>query len=167
MRHTIAALGTLIIGVALAAGTARAAPENVTLTLTGTITVDPPCVINGNRDITVAFDTLLNTAIDGVAAAETLGPVFDCAGALNPNLTYTLTGNAVSWNSGQALETSRDNLGLQFYQGSAGGTKIPLNTPVNFISTAPPVIWVAPVKNTTLPAGGTYYANATLTVDYQ
>jgi type 1 fimbria pilin len=152
---------------AMMAVSAPRAPENLNLTITGTIIVDPPCVINNNNPINITFDTMKNTDVNGVNGAKPLGPVFNCSSAISSALKYHITGTGTAWD-GNALTTDRDNLGIRITQGQNGST-VALNADVPFQSTSLPDLWAVPVKNAAmLPVGGTYNsAAATLTVDYQ
>lgn len=157
----------LCLPAMMAVGAPRA-PENLNLTISGTIQVDPPCVINNNQAISITFDTMQNTDVNGSNGRKPLGPIFNCSTALSSALKFRITtGASPGWDT-SAISTDRDNLGIRLTQGE-NGSVVSLNADVPFLSTNLPELWAVPVKNAAiLPIGGTYNsASATLTVDYQ
>lgn len=131
----------------------------------GTLVVPPPCVINSNSDISVIFgNDLLAGRINGVNYERPISYVLDCTGATSPTLKLQFQSGGAGFDS-TVLATSKTDLGLEL---RSNGTKLPMNTWLQFTNPARPVLTAVPVKaiGSTL-SGGAFTAATTLLVDYQ
>ncbi|MFC0228821.1 fimbrial protein [Serratia aquatilis] len=139
--------------------------QAVIVNFSGTLVVPPPCVINGNSNITVSFGhDLLASRVDGVNYAQVIPYVLDCTGATSTSLRLQLQGGGAGFNP-QVLATSKSNLGLAL---RSNGSPLAVNSWLSFVDPARPVLTAVPVKasGSTLN-GGAFTAMATLLVDYQ
>jgi len=157
---------TLRCALALTIVLASALPaQAVDVKFTGTLVVPPPCVINSNQDISVVFgNELLAGRINGVNYEQPINYVLDCTGATSATLKLQFQGGGAGFDA-SVLGTSKTDLGLEL---RSDGTKLPMNTWLNFTDPARPVLTAVPVKATgSTLKGGAFTAATTLLVDYQ
>ncbi|WP_196062249.1 MULTISPECIES: fimbrial protein [unclassified Serratia (in: enterobacteria)] len=153
-----------VLALTTALGSALPA-QAVDVKFTGTLVVPPPCVINSNSDISVDFDTdMLAGRINGVNYEKPITYTLDCSGATSVTLKLQFQGGGAGFDA-SVLGTSKANLGLEL---RSDGTKLPMNTWLNFTNPARPALTAVPVKATSSTlSGGTFTAVTTLLVDYQ
>ena len=137
--------------------------QAVNVNFIGTLVVPPPCAINSNNDISVDFGTdMLTGRIDGINYEQPIVYTLDCTGATSATLKLQFQGSGAGFDA-SVLGTSKSALGLEL---RSDGVKLPLNTWINFIDPARPVLTAIPVKGGSV-SGGTFTAASTLVVDYQ
>lgn len=157
---------TIRCALALTIALASALPaQAVDVKFTGTLVVPPPCEINSDQDISVVFgNELLAGRINGVNYEQPINYVLDCSGATSATLKLQFQNGGAGFDA-SVLGTSKANLGLEL---RSNGTKLPMNTWLNFTDPARPVLTAVPVKATgSTLSGGAFTAATTLLVDYQ
>lgn len=139
--------------------------QAVDVKFSGTLVVPPPCVINSNSDISVDFGTqMLAGRVNGVNYEQPISYVLDCTGATSATLKLQFQSGGAGFDA-TVLATSKTDLGLEL---RSNGTKLPMNTWLNFNDPARPVLTAVPVKaNGSTLSGGAFTAATTLLVDYQ
>lgn len=152
------------LALTIALGTVLPA-QAVDVKFSGTLVVPPPCVINSNSDISVDFGTdLLAGRVNGVNYEQPISYVLDCTGATSTTLKLQFQSGGAGFDA-TVLGTSKANLGLEL---RSNGSKLPMNTWLNFTDPARPVLTAVPVKATgSTLSGGAFTAATTLLVDYQ
>lgn len=154
----------LLLGTLACAASAQA----IDVSFTGKLIDPPPCVINGNTDISVDFgNDMLAGRIDGVNYERPINFTLDCtkAAAINRSaLKLRFLGDSAVFKP-IALATTKADLAIEIRQ---DGGLMPLTAWVFFTYPTVPVFTAVPIKNvgSTL-SGGTFTAAATLLVDYQ
>lgn len=138
----------------------------VPATFHGTLIEPPPCTINNGKDIDVDFGTdLLTTRVDGINYEKMVPYTIECNVDAKSNLLkLQLTGTGAGFDS-TVLATQKMDLAVELRN---SGTKMPLNTWVNFVYPTTLVLTAVPVKraNSEL-TGGAFNATGTMQVDYQ
>lgn len=135
-----------------------------TLNITGTILLPPPCVINGDQEISVNFtDEVMTTKVDGINYRQPVIYTLACSGASANALKMQIRG--IDSGFVNSLQTSNTNLGIAL---SSDGLTLPVNSWLNFNLPNQPALFATLVKRpgTTLKAG-LFTATATMLVDYQ
>jgi len=156
----------LLLGTLACAASAQA----IDVSFTGKLIDPPPCVINGNTDISVDFgNDMLAGRIDGVNYERPINFTLDCtkAAAINRSaLKLQFLGDPATAIKPTTLATTKTDLAIELRRD--GGLSMPLNTWVHFDYPAVPTFTAVPIKavGSTLN-GGTFTAAATLLVDYQ
>lgn len=158
-RHC--SMSLLILGIGLS-GCLSAA--TTTLTIQGTILLPPPCVINGDAPISVSFDEVLTTRVDGFNYRKPVEYSLQCTAASSNALKMMIQGGSAGFGNG-ALQTSIPNLGINLETETSA---FPVNTWLNFTFPQQPKLYAVPVKlpGSSLRADG-FSAAATMIVDYQ
>lgn len=135
-----------------------------TLNITGTILLPPPCVINGDQEISVNFtDEVMTTKVDGINYRQPVNYRLACSGASANALKMQIRG--IDSGFVNSLQTSNADLGIAL---SSDGQALPVNSWLNFNLPNQPALFATLVKRpgTTLKAG-LFMATATMLVDYQ
>ncbi|WP_434584770.1 fimbrial protein [Klebsiella sp. R390] len=153
-----------ILGLMLTLGYLLPA-QAVSVKFIGTLVVPPPCVINSGNDIAVTFaNDMLVGHLNGVNYEQNIPYTLNCTGATHATLRLQFQGSGAGFDA-SVLGTSKTGLGLEL---RSGGTKLPVNTWLNFSNPARPVLTVVPVREAGGSlAGGAFTAASTLVVDYQ
>ncbi|MBH3000363.1 fimbrial protein [Serratia marcescens] len=135
-----------------------------TVTVTVTVVAPPSCIINDDRPIEVEFGEVATTQVDGSNYRLPVTYTLDCKDAPSNAMKLQVQG-AVADFDGTVLQTNKSELGIELQQ---GGSKLPVNSWLNFTYPNKPELWAVPVKQSgaTL-TGGEFTAGATMTVDYQ
>ncbi|EII5453535.1 fimbrial protein [Salmonella enterica] len=151
----------LAMGIAMSASLPA---STTTLTIQGTILLPPPCVINGDAPISVSFDEVLTTRVDGSNYRKQVKYTLQCTLASSNALKMMIQGGSAGFGNG-ALQTSIPDLGINLE--TDRGT-FPVNSWLNFTFPQQPTLYAVPVKRpgSTLRAAG-FSAAATMIVDYQ
>lgn len=151
----------LALGIAVSASLSA---STTTLTIQGTILLPPPCVINDDAPISVSFDEVLTTRVDGSNYRKRVKYTLQCKSASSNALKMMIQGGSAGFGNG-ALQTSIPNLGINLETDSGA---FPVNTWLNFAFPQQPTLYAVPVKRpgSTLSAAG-FSAAATMIVDYQ
>ncbi|MHA7847997.1 fimbrial protein [Serratia sp. D1N4] len=124
--------------------------------------VSPPCTINSGAAITVPFDKVVITQIDGVYKKKLVDYTLTCTATVP--LSLKISGAASSFTSAGTIQTSVTDLGIQLLVGSA---PITLNTAWTFNPALKPDLYAVPVKRTgSALTAQPFSASATMTVDY-
>jgi len=137
---------------------------NLNVNVSATI-MDPPCIINGNRPISVNFgNDILISRINGYNYEQPITYTLDCAAATSNLLKMQLKGSSTSFDS-TLLTTNKVNLGIEL---RSNGSKLAVNNWLNFTNPARPVLTAVLIKNAAIaPTGGVFSASSTLVVEYQ
>lgn len=137
---------------------------NLNVNVSATI-MDPPCIINGNRPISVNFgNDILISRINGYNYEKSIAYTLDCSAATSNLLKMQLKGSGATFNSA-LLATNKGNLGIEL---RSNGSKLAVNNWLNFTNPARPVLTAVLVKNAAIaPTGGVFSASSTLVVEYQ
>ncbi len=135
-----------------------------TVTVKVTVVAPPPCVINGNRTIEVDFNEVMIAQIDGKNYRMPVNYSLSCSGQSKNSMKLQVQGTGAAFDS-TVLKTNKTGLGIQLQQ---GGSKLAVNSWLNFTYPNTPELWAVPVK----PSGvtlsvGEFTAGATMKVDYQ
>ncbi len=154
-----AAMFLLCVGISPLAGA-------TTVTVSVTVQVPPPCVINGNRTIEVDFGEILTVSVNGSNYKKKVDYTLECSGSKSNALQMKIQGNATSFDP-TALQTNISDFGVALH---ADGQPLNINSWLKFTysDNQTPLLEAVPVKKTgkTLP-GGAFTAGATLLVAYQ
>lgn len=139
--------------------------QAVDVNFRGTLVVPPPCEINSSSDISVVFgNDLLIGRIDGVNYQQPISYTLDCHEATSTTLRLQFQGAGASFDA-SVLSTTKTGLGIELRR---DGTKLPVNTWLNFTDPARPRLTAVPVKSSgSNLKGGAFAAASTLVVDYQ
>lgn len=141
--------------------------DSVTYNFKGHFLVLSPCVINDDKVLDIAFNTVGVKKVDGVNYKQTIPYTVECKGEPdNTPLNLTVTGTAESFDNA-AVTTDAAGLGIQI---QADGQPLKLNTAkattLGALSTL--VLTAVPVKDpATELTAQVFSATATLKVDYQ
>jgi type 1 fimbria pilin len=153
---------TLITALILSCQYAVAA--TTTLNITGTILLPPPCVINGDQEISVNFtDEVMTTKVDGINYRQPVIYTLSCTAASANTLKMQIRG--INSGFANSLQTSNTDLGIAL---SSDTLALPVNSWLNFNLPSQPALFATLVKRpgATLKAG-VFTATATILVDYQ
>ena len=159
----IVTLGMLVL-LGTAAGPVRADSPTMKVTVKVTVVAPPPCVINDNKAIEVAFGDVITTRLDGTNYRMPVNYTLDCDAEANNAMKLQVQGTAAGFDV-EALQTTVPELGIRLQNGT---TTLPVNTWVNFTYPTKPELFAVPVKaaGATLLAGE-FTASSTMRVDYQ
>ncbi|WP_411748908.1 fimbrial protein [Serratia marcescens] len=137
-----------------------------TVTVSVTVQMPPPCVINGNRTIEVDFGELLTVSVNGSNYKKRVDYTLECSGRQSNAMQMKIQGNATSFDA-TALQTNISDFGVAL---RANGQPLNINSWLKFTysDNQTPLLEAVPVKKAgkTLP-GGAFIADATLLVAYQ
>ncbi|WP_193161054.1 fimbrial protein [Serratia ureilytica] len=141
-----------------------AAPSATVITVKVTVVAPPPCVINDDRPIEVEFGDVMTTRVDGDNYKMPVNYTLSCTGSASNAIKLQVKGAGAAFDA-TVLQTNQTGLGIELRQ---GGSKLAVNSWLNFTYPNKPELWVVPVKQTgaTL-TGGEFSAGATMAVDYQ
>lgn len=126
------------------------------------------CVVkggNGSDMIEVNFgDDVMTTRVDGTYKTMPVSYSVTCTGSSSNAMKMQIEGTGAGFDS-QVLMTNQPDFGIALL---SNGTRLPLNSWINFSYPTMPILTVVPVKRAgaTL-VGGAFSAAATLKVDYQ
>ncbi len=134
------------------------------LSIQGTILLPPPCVINGEKPISITFNEVLTTRVDGKNYRQQVPYTLQCNAASSNALRMMITGGDAGFGNG-ALRTDIDDLGINL---EADSSAFPVNTWLIFYLPEQPKLFAVPIKRpgSTLSARP-FNAAATMVVDYQ
>ncbi|WP_261418353.1 fimbrial protein [Serratia proteamaculans] len=142
---------------------AWAAPS-ATVTVKVTVVAPPPCVINDDRPIEVAFGDVMTTRVDGDNYKMPVNYTLSCTGGTSNAMKLQVKGTGATFDA-TVLQTNQTGLGIELRQGSG---KLAVNSWLNFTYPNKPELWAVPVKKTGVTlTGGEFSAGATMAVDYQ
>lgn len=142
------------------AGQAATAP----ITISGTITSKPQCVVNNNQTIRVEFgDDLVTTEVNGSKYLRTIDYALKCDGNSKNAMKMRVVGVAAAFD-GSAVQSNKTNLGIAL---RANGAPLTIGNWLNFTYPDKPILQAVPVKGGGVLTAGTFSAGATLMVDYQ
>ncbi|AIA45943.1 fimbrial protein MrfE [Serratia sp. FS14] len=140
--------------------------DAATVTVSVTVQVPPPCVINGNRTIEVDFGEILTVSVNGSNYKKRVDYTLECSGRKSNALQMKIQGNVTSFDP-TALRTNINDFGVALH---ANGQPLNINSWLKFTysDNQTPLLEAVPVKKAgkTLP-GGAFTAGATLLVAYQ
>lgn len=160
--------GLLGGGMLCCALLAHAAP-NAPVTIKITVLAPPPCTFNNNNPITVDFEDVLTTRIDGTQYKKMTVPYnLSCTGVLSKNgLVISISGTGVNLDGGSSvLRTNRNDFGIALLRNSS---RIDVNSDQSFTWPNAPLLEAVPIKRpgATLTDIGDFTATATLKLAYQ
>lgn len=136
-----------------------------TIKVTVTIVAPPPCVINNNSPIEVAFgnDVMINR-INGSYKKQPVNYSVECENAPDNAMKMQIQGTAASFDV-DVLKTTKDDLGVELLR---DGKRQPINRWVNFTYPHIPLFEAVLVKGAgDKLSGGKFSAGATMKVEYQ
>jgi type 1 fimbria pilin len=135
-----------------------------TVTVRGTVQMPASCVINDGNPITVSFDEVLTTRIDGQNYRRPVQYTLNCPALSSNALQMKITGTAAGFSSG-ALQTSVGGLGIRL---EADGQLLPVNSGYNFTWPQAPRLYATPIKQPGIALRGQdFSASASMVIDYQ
>lgn len=144
----------------LSPGLAATAP----ISISGTITSKPQCVVNNNQAIRVEFgDDLVTTKVNGSNYLRTIDYLLDCKNNSKNAMKMKVVGVATAFDS-SAIQSSKNNLGIAL---RANSMPLTIGSWLNFTYPNKPVLQAVPVKGSGVLTTGFFSAGATLMVDYQ
>jgi len=150
----------------LACGNAQA----VNVSFTGTLLEQPACTVSDGKDITVAFDNVAISKIDGVSYKKMEIPYsVSCTGGSSSygDLKVKLDFTPVSWGDSKPLQSSVTNLGLRITQGT-GDTTYASGTKLTITTATPTKLYAVPIARPGASlVGATFSGAATLTAEYE
>lgn len=157
-RQIVRGLRALLVAMPLSVQAAT------TVTVKVTVVAPPPCVINGNRTIEVDFGEVMTTRVDGKNYRTAVNYSLSCSGQSKNAMKLQVQGTGAAFDS-TVLKTNKTGLGIQLQQ---GGSKLAVNSWLNFTYPNTPELWAVPVKQSGVSlSGGEFTAGATLKVAYQ
>lgn len=167
MEDAITTCRKMCLGVLLAAAPLMLQAAT-TVTVKVTVMAPPPCVINDNKTIEVAFGEVMTTRVNGSNYKMPVDYSLSCSGQSNNAMKLQVQGNGAAFD-GKVLKTAeKTGLGIQLLQGSGGNTRLAVNSWLNFTYPNKPELWAVPVKQSGVTlSGGVFTAAATLKVAYQ
>lgn len=128
------------------------------------VVAPPPCTINSNKVIEVAFGNVMTTRLDGVNYRVPVNYTVSCTGGSRPNIKIQILGSGADFD-GTVLRTNRGGLGIEL---QAGKNKFPINTWLSFSYPQKPELWAVPVQQPGVSMyDGQFSAAATMTLGYQ
>lgn len=151
-------------GVLMALPPGAMGSNMATVTVKVTVVAPPPCVINDDRPIDVAFGDVMTTRVDGDNYKMPVNYTLSCTDAPSNAMKLQVKGTGAAFDA-TVLQTNKTGLGIELRQGDS---KLAVNDWLNFTYPNKPELWAVPVKQTgaTL-TGGEFSAGATMAVDYQ
>lgn len=164
MEDAITTCRKICLGVLLAAAPLMLQAAT-TVTVKVTVMAPPPCVINDNKTIEVAFGEVMTTRVDGSNYKMPVDYSLSCSGQSKNAMKLQVQGNGAAFD-GKVLKTAeKTGLGIQLLQSSG---KLAINSWLNFTYPKAPELWAVPVKQSGVTlSGGVFTAAATLKVAYQ
>ncbi|WP_081248362.1 fimbrial protein [Serratia plymuthica] len=156
--------GGLLVG-ALAVLPLIATASSTTVNVKVTVLAPPPCVINGDNTIVVNFGSnVVISRVDGSNYLKTIDYTLECKGNTKNAMKMMIEGSGATFDSG-VLQTNKTDFGIALKQ---NGQPLKVYQWVNFTYPAKPVLQAVPVKRSgSTLSTGTFFAGATLKVDYQ
>ncbi|MFG1174841.1 fimbrial protein [Erwiniaceae bacterium CAU 1747] len=129
--------------------------------------VQPQCVVNNNKVITVAFDEVQVEKIDGQAYKKQPVPLdITCPGKSTADVNLQISGQTANFNVGdQLLQTTNPDLGIKMLANNRG---LPINTwlPFTWPNQVPELAAVLVRNEGVKLPGGTFSAGATINLSY-
>ncbi|HAT4913350.1 TPA: fimbrial protein [Serratia marcescens] len=166
MKKQTSATVLLLAGVLGLSGVARAEGD-VDMTFHGTLIEPPPCTINDGNKVDVDFGERVGiNKVDGVNYRQAMNYQITCDNAGGNRWALSLNlGGSVSAFDGNALQTSKTDLGIRVYQNDTPFTP---GSSLDIDLNNPPRLEAVPVKKegSTLTEGA-FEAWATLRAEYQ
>lgn len=157
VRHVLAGMLAVLPMLAWAAPSA-------TVTVKVTVVAPPPCVINDDRPIEVAFGDVMTTRVDGDNYKMPVNYTLSCTGGTSNAMKLQVKGTGAAFDAA-VLQTNQTGLGIELRQGAS---KLAVNSWLNFTYPNKPELWVVPVKQDGVTlTGGEFSAGATMAVAYQ
>ncbi|BEO62833.1 exotoxin [Serratia marcescens] len=161
MHPQILSLGTIALVGGLVFTQAQAA---TTVTVKVTVVAPPSCVVNGDRPIEVEFGEVMTTRLDGKNYQTPVSYTLSCSGQSKNVMKLQIQGTGAAFDT-TLLQTNKTGLGVQLQQ---GGSKLAINSWLNFTYPDAPELWAVPVKQSGVSlSGGEFTAGATMKVAYQ
>lgn len=134
------------------------------ISISGTITSKPQCVVNNNQTLRVEFgDDLVTTKVNGSNYLRTIDYTLECKNNSRNAMKMKVVGAAAAFNS-SAIQSSKGNLAIAL---RANGVPLIIGSWLNFTYPNKPVFQAVPVKGSGALTVGFFSAGATLMVDYQ
>ena len=133
------------------------------ISISGTVLLPPPCVVNPTGTVTVAFGNDLEASkINGINYSRPVSYTVICGPQSTTSMTLKFTGAGATFD-GMVLATNKDDLGIRLKQGGSNWNR---NATVNFTYPNYPVVTAVLVKRagSTLTEG-TFSAVATLVAE--
>lgn len=125
------------------------------------VIVAPPCQINNDNPVDVAFNDLVIEQIDGVRFAQAVPVNITCPGSFGGDLDLKVSASIASFNS-DAIATNNENLGIKLM---LDGNVIKLNTLQEINWREPIALQAIPIKHVSNSLNaGAFTATATLMV---
>ena len=139
-------------------------PDVYTFTMTANVVQAASCKLNDGREVKVSFGDLVEVGkINGYNYKTPVEWNFHCDSVGKNEMTLQIEGAEADF--GQGLLYVRPGLAIEIRQGD---TLLPLNTPLAFDGSNPPVLTAVPVKNkAAVLTLGAFEATATIKVNYE
>ncbi|HEI9924328.1 TPA: fimbrial protein [Serratia marcescens] len=136
------------------------------ISFSGTVTAPMPCSINGKRAIVTHFgNDLVTTRIDGSNYLKSLDYTLECHSNSPNALRMQLQGDVSDFNQHALRTTTMPDLAVEL---RVNGKPVAPNSWFKFIYPETPLLQAVPVKRHDAKlSGGSFYATATMLVDYQ
>lgn len=131
----------------------------------GTLITPPPCKINGGIDMTISFDKVGISKVDGENYRREIPYNLDCVNISPWSLSMMLTTSSIASFAPSTIQTNVPGFGIKIY---IDGKEMTFSKAFFITGTNHPVLEAVPVsqKGINLPEGK-FSASATLTVQYQ
>jgi type 1 fimbria pilin len=150
--------------VALLAALPLMATADTPLTVKVTVTAPPPCIINDDRPIEVAFGEVMTTRVDGGNYTMPVDYTLSCTDASDKTVLLWVAGTGAAFDS-TVLKTNVPGLGIKLLQDEK---PLPIYMAVKFTYPNKPALYAVPVKQSGVTlTTGEFSAAATLSVMYQ
>lgn len=146
--------------------TRATASSMVWVQIQGVVDEPPACKINGGNVITVDFEDVMSTRIDGVAYSKPINYNIVCDKRPTEQMKMTLEGDPAYFDPTRAVTTNIPGLGVGF---TYNGSRLKLKQEVKFVYPNAPQFEAVPVRDmsTVLNIGGPFTAGVTIKLDYQ
>lgn len=153
---------TMVSSTTLSSGMVYASQEHY-MTVRVTV-ITPPCKINNDSNITVSFNSVITTRIDGNYQKIPVPYDIDCKSARAPDLKMTLSGEGAEFDK-KVLSTDHEDLGIALYHED---TPLELNSSIKFnLANKPKLEAVLVKRKDSVLDGGSFVASATMAIEYQ
>ncbi|WP_061322024.1 fimbrial protein [Serratia rubidaea] len=129
--------------------------------------VEEPCEVNNGMTVTVDFEEVVTTMVDGKNYQKPIRTDINCGQAGNNVLTMSIEGAEVSGAGYGVLQTNKTGLGVKIFV-TETGLPVPLNVWIKMLTPTLPKMSAVPIKvSGNALTTGDFSAGATLKIAYQ
>lgn len=159
-------LRTALMVMALGCVSSVNAAPAITVTISGTVLANPPCVINNDRLISAPFGDVQTNDIDGSYKTITIPYSLDCSRAVTNEVRMQVKGSGTWFQPNLLAVPGNSELGIGLKK---DGAALAINTWANFDGSKRPVLQAVLTKRAQSSEikNGTFSASATLIVEYR